>query len=697
MEAPRLHSRLICVLLPLIALAAYANHFQNDFHFDDSHAIVDNPFIREIRNVPRFFTDTRLSSTLPDHAMYRPVVTSSLALDYWLGRGLHPFYFHLSSFLWFSLLLILIFFLFRRLMDAADPAPSNLWIAALAAACYGLHPVIAETVNYIIQRADLYCTVVVVASILWFAARPAQRRLGLYLIPAAFAILSKAPALIFPAILFVYVFLFESEAEGSARWKASLGVCLPALFFAAGLAMLSSYMTPPAFNTGAISGSLYRITQPYIAVHYFKSFFLPTELSADTDWGYVSGALSTDAVIGYAFVLGLIGLAVWTARRREMRPISFGLWWFLLALLPTAMVPLAEVLNDHRMFFPFVGLSLAVFWSLRLAFVHAGFPARRRWVQAALAAAAVLLIVEGAAAHIRNRVWHSEESLWRDVTEKSPHNGRGLMNYGLIFLNRGDFNQALGYFDKALAYTPNYFALEINLGVANAALRRDPIAEFHFRRAETLAPDSPEPYYFYGRWLGSVGRNPEAATQLEVAVRKNPLGIEARDLLMNVYAAQRNWPAVDRQAQETLLVAPKDVTARNFLNNQADRAAALPPPVFPVAQAAPPPLPPPAAVKAATTNAPPKPGSADAMLILSDAAFQAGRYSEAVLAAKRALALRPDFPEAYNNLSAAYNALHQWDEGIQNAMQAVRLRPDYQLAKNNLQWALSQKQQSQNR
>ena len=102
MEAPRLYPRLIGVLLLLAALAAYANHFQNDFHFDDSHAVVNNPFIRDLRNVPRFFTDTRLSSTLPDHAMYRPVVTASLALDYWLGRGLHPFFFHLSTFLWFA-------------------------------------------------------------------------------------------------------------------------------------------------------------------------------------------------------------------------------------------------------------------------------------------------------------------------------------------------------------------------------------------------------------------------------------------------------------------------------------------------------------------------------------------------------------------------------------------------------------------
>jgi protein O-mannosyl-transferase len=114
-----------CVGLALVVLAAYANHFQNEFHFDDTHAITSNVFIRDLRNVPRFFADTTLSSSDPSGAMYRPMVSASLALDYWLGQGLKPFYFHLSTFLWFTVQLILMFFLFRRIMDLADAHPSN--------------------------------------------------------------------------------------------------------------------------------------------------------------------------------------------------------------------------------------------------------------------------------------------------------------------------------------------------------------------------------------------------------------------------------------------------------------------------------------------------------------------------------------------------------------------------------------------
>ncbi len=125
--------------------------------------------------------------------------------------------------------------------------------------------------------------------------------------------------MVFPAILLLYVFLLEQQgtllaAEGAApapqlqrlKWKAAFRAIVPALLVTAAFALLQSAMTPANFAPGAPSGFLYRITQPYVALHYFKSFFLPTELSADSDWSYVRGPFSTDAVVGYLFVAALL-------------------------------------------------------------------------------------------------------------------------------------------------------------------------------------------------------------------------------------------------------------------------------------------------------------------------------------------------------------------------------------------------------
>src|SRR5438094_8652956 len=90
-------------LLALILLAAYANHFHNSFHFDDAHTIVNNSAIRDLKNIPLFFTDARTFSSLPSNQSYRPLVSTLLSIDYRIG-GLNSPVYHLSIFAIFFVL-----------------------------------------------------------------------------------------------------------------------------------------------------------------------------------------------------------------------------------------------------------------------------------------------------------------------------------------------------------------------------------------------------------------------------------------------------------------------------------------------------------------------------------------------------------------------------------------------------------------
>ena len=60
------------------------------------------------------------------------------------------------------------------------------------------------------------------------------------------------------------------------------------------------------------------------------------------------------------------------------------------------------------------------------------------------------------------------------------------------------------------------------------------------------------------------------------------------------------------------------------------------------------------------------------------------RFRECIASARRALALRPSYAEALNNIAAAHNALGEWDAGIAAGEEALRLNPSLQIARNNV-------------
>src|SRR5467141_861668 len=106
-----------CSLLVVTLIAAYSNHFHNSFHFDDAHTIENNAAIRELKNIPLFFRDATTFSSLPSNQSYRPLVSTLLAIDYSLGHGLQPFWFHLSIFALFIALTLLLAFVIYCLID----------------------------------------------------------------------------------------------------------------------------------------------------------------------------------------------------------------------------------------------------------------------------------------------------------------------------------------------------------------------------------------------------------------------------------------------------------------------------------------------------------------------------------------------------------------------------------------------------
>jgi tetratricopeptide (TPR) repeat protein len=312
-------------------------------------------------------------------------------------------------------------------------------------------------------------------------------------------------------------------------------------------------------------------------------------------------------------------------------------------------------MNEHRVFFPYVGLTLAVVWAAVLAVrrpaVRRAAGAGTRGTRIAVAAAIVVLAALAVSTWSRNRIWKTEETLWRDVTEKSPANGRGLMNYGLTRMRQGDFAAARASFARAAALLPNYSTLEINRGIVEGALGQRAGAEAHFRRALELAPDA-EGHFFYARWLAETGRGPEAVAHLRSAIAISRGYVDARHLLMRLASAAGDELTLVATAGDTLALDPGDAEAAAYARGDSPMAARAP-------------------ISAAAMSA-------------GLAALSAGRHDEAAELFRQAVRVDPRSADGWNNRGWAQFQLGFPAAAAASFERALAIDPASERVRNNL-------------
>ncbi|MEL4419889.1 hypothetical protein, partial [Shewanella algae] len=73
-------------------------------------------------------------SASPAHWGMRPLVTTTLAIDYFFGNGLNTFFLQLSTFIWHILLVILLYFLFQNLLNKSFSDKTFISLASILGA-----------------------------------------------------------------------------------------------------------------------------------------------------------------------------------------------------------------------------------------------------------------------------------------------------------------------------------------------------------------------------------------------------------------------------------------------------------------------------------------------------------------------------------------------------------------------------------
>jgi tetratricopeptide (TPR) repeat protein len=527
----------------LVGLAAYAGTLDAPFTFDDDTSIVHNPSVHDLGGFLAGGKGYREHPT-------RFVGNLTFALNHHLS-GLDPTGYHLVNILIHVFNALLLWALVRvtfrtpRLGGSAL-APWSGAVATAAALLFVAHPIQTQAVTYVVQRfASLATTFYLLAVLLWGrwrlrrqagGARGLRGAAGYAAVLAAvvLAMRTKEIAITAPLAIGLYEIWFF---EGS--WRRRLPWLLPVLATLALIPLDLVGLHKPMGQILSDVGELtklqtsmsrldYLTTQVAVVATYLRLLILP--VGQNLDWDYpVCRSLLEPRVALAALVLAAVATAALLlhggrlARRLRLSPdpagrlASFGVAWFFLTLsVESSVIPIVDVIFEHRVYLPSVGSFAATAAGLALL---ARRLAPSRPAACTVAAAAAVSVVLAGATWARNEVWASELSLWSDVVAKSPRKSRPHDNLGLALARLGREPEAAERFREAVRLDPNNARAWNNLGVALAKLGRAEEAKGALRSAIRVQPDHAEAHHNLGRiYLVDEGRFEEAAALLEKAI-----------------------------------------------------------------------------------------------------------------------------------------------------------------------------------
>lgn len=450
----------------LSAALVYAPSLNGEFVLDDWALIVNDSLVHDISNIPRaFFTDFLRGSLGPEIPYYRPLVTVSFQLNYWMS-GPNPAAFRAANLLLHAAASLLVLYLAMRVTGSTAAAGA-------AAIVFAVHPAHAEPVAWISGRTDVMSTLFCLASFLVLFPRKALSwpRAAAGSVLFLGGILSKEIALALPLIAAGYVLVFNCQGARSRAVKWLAAFALPVLAYV----ILRSHATEVP-----MAGHLtLRLTERLLGVgiayaSYLRMMFVP--MPANVIYDVFPIGIKYPWVAAAAWGLPVLLAAGGIALRKRHPAAAFSLLWILLSLLPvTNLIPTLGPLPAERFcYLASVGASLLIGYLGSLAWVRLQ-RAGRLYAVVFLIAACGFALYCGATTIEGSQKYKSNVSWARAI---AAGNGRFLRSAaGQYLAEAGFLEEAVSEFEAAIRINPDDPANYVALLKILRALGRDREAE----------------------------------------------------------------------------------------------------------------------------------------------------------------------------------------------------------------------------
>jgi Flp pilus assembly protein TadD len=378
-------------------------------------------------------------------------------------------------------------------------------------------------VGYVNARAGLLCALFCQLALLAMRRAVVERRAawwGATLAAYALALASKETAGVLPLALLAYDRLLL-DGDRRRLWRVHLPLVAATLLLGgARLWLLWRRQSGSPPNLAHVA------TQLWVFWRYLRLMVLPVGQSLMHE---VPPVVSPRDWRPWASVAALLlsTVALVARRRRAPAPVFGALWWSLL-LVPSAAVPLVEIMAEHRVYEASLGLFLA-----------AGLLAGAALSARAIAGAVALVVALATATVARNRVWASPARLWRDAADKAPGLWGPHYALGDALREDGDCDGAVPEYRRAVALRPTEARIFMNLGICLAAVERNDEAAMALEQSRRLEPRNATTWYNLALVEADRGRLDRARYELGVAIGLDPKYAKARIRLVQIDPSER--------------------------------------------------------------------------------------------------------------------------------------------------------------
>ena len=269
----------------------------------------------------------------------------------------------------------------------------------------------------------------------------------------------------------------------------------------------------------------YLFTQFTVLLTYLRLLVLPVNQSILHDYPVAVSFFEPRVMLSFLFLLMLFLLGFYLfllsrIKKRELRLIAFGIFWFFIAhLVESSIIPLTITIQEHRMYLPSIGIFMALSGVFFLIVRNV-----KSYQHIFVSVAIIISIIFSAVTYKRNIVWRSKQSFWGDVIKKAPDNPVGYSNLGAALLEQGMIDEAMKYLEKAGKIGPVSISSQYNLGQIYMKKGLYEKALLHFNLALRLQPNNFRLHYGLGRCYRELGHIEKALKHIEYSLRLNPFG-----------------------------------------------------------------------------------------------------------------------------------------------------------------------------